>query len=279
MRGLEKKLGNIKSAGRGINERNEAMGKIKITIDGREVEVDQGITVLEAAKKANINIPTLCAMPELHHTPGACRVCVVEVERSRTLQAACVYPVANGMKIKTNSERVRKARKRVIEFLLSDHPQDCNICRKHGNCELQQVAELVGVREVTVPRRDFTTHRIDDSSPALIRDGSKCINCLRCVAVCSEVQGVSLLTLEGRGFNSKVVPALSKKLEDSVCTYCGQCAVVCPTGPSSSGTTLKKCGGRWRTRPCTWWSRKRPPSGPSSGRSSDSLPAFWSPAK
>jgi iron-only hydrogenase group A len=134
------------------------------------------------------------------------------------------------MKVKTNSERVRQARQTVVELLLSDHPQDCNICPKHGNCELQKVAEQVGVRDIRVPRTDFTHHRIDDSSPALIRDASKCINCLRCVTACAEVQGVSLLTPEARGFNSKVVPAMAAKLLDSVCTYCGQCAVVCPTG-------------------------------------------------
>jgi iron-only hydrogenase group A len=203
---------------------------VTLTIDNREVEAPEGATILEAARLAGIMIPTLCAYPELHHTPGACRVCVVEVERSRTLVASCVFPVAKGMKVKTNSERVRKARKRVIEFLLSDHPQDCNICQKHGACELQKVAELVGVREITVPRTDFTTHRIDDSSAALVRDASKCINCLRCVTVCAEVQGVSLLTPEGRGFGSKVVPAMAENLNDAACTFCGQCAVVCPTG-------------------------------------------------
>ncbi len=203
---------------------------VTLTIDDQEVQVPEGTTILEAARSIGINIPTLCSMPEINHYPGACRVCVVEVDRVRNLVASCVYPVAKGMKVKTNSERVRRARKSVVEFLLSDHPQDCNICVRSGNCELQQVAEMVGVREIRVPRTDFTVHRIDDSAPALIRDASKCINCLRCVAVCAEVQGVSLLTPEGRGFNSKVVPAMSAKLADSACTYCGQCAVVCPTG-------------------------------------------------
>jgi iron-only hydrogenase group A len=203
---------------------------VHLTIDNRKLEVPENTTILEAARSIGIHIPTLCAHTELGHTPGACRVCLVEVERSRTLVASCVYPVAEGMKVKTSSERVRQARQTVIEFLLSDHPQDCNICQKHGQCELQAVAELVGVREIRVPRTEFTTHRIDQSSPSLIRDGSKCINCLRCVTVCSEVQGVSLLTPEARGFYSKVVPAMSASLRDAACTYCGQCAVVCPTG-------------------------------------------------
>jgi iron-only hydrogenase group A len=219
---------NNKISPRKKNIRSDKM--ISLTIDNKEVQVPEGTTILEAARKIDIQIPTLCAMTEIGHTPGACRVCVVEVDRSRTLVASCVYPVAQGMKVKTNSKRVRAARRNVVELLLSDHPQDCNICQKSGNCELQKVAELVGVRDIRVPRTDFTVHQIDDSSPALIRDSSKCINCLRCVAICAEVQGVNLLTPEGRGFDSKIVPAMSKDLADSVCTYCGQCAIVCPTG-------------------------------------------------
>lgn len=203
---------------------------IKLTIDNQEIQVDEGTTILEAGKKAGILIPTLCAYPELNHTPGACRVCVVEVDRVRNLVAACVYPAANGMKVKTNTVRVRRARSSVIEFLLSDHPRDCNICQKHGNCELQHVAEMVGVRDIRVPQTDFTKHRIDESSPSLLRDASKCINCLRCVAVCTNTQSVSVLTPEARGFNSKVVPAMGANLMDAACVMCGQCSVVCPTG-------------------------------------------------
>ena len=122
---------------------------VTLTIDNQKVTVPEGTTILEAARKVGIQIPSLCAMPEINHTPGACRVCVVEVERSRTLVASCVYPVAEGMKVKTNSERVRKGRRAVVEFLLSDHPQDCNICGKSGSCELQKVAEylvyLIGI--------------------------------------------------------------------------------------------------------------------------------------
>lgn len=203
---------------------------VALTIDNLAVEVPEGSTILEAARSVGIHIPSLCTLPEMHHSPGACRVCVVEVERARSLVASCVYPVAKGMKVKTNSRRVREARERVIEFMLSDHPRDCNICQKHGNCELQQVAEQVGTRDITVPCTDFTVHDIDDSSDALVRDASKCINCLRCVTACAEVQGVFLLTPEGRGFDSRVVPAMGHNLNDSACTFCGQCAVVCPTG-------------------------------------------------
>ncbi|HPI90635.1 MAG TPA: [FeFe] hydrogenase, group A, partial [Spirochaetota bacterium] len=203
---------------------------IQLTIDNQQVQADEGMTILEAARKAGIMVPSLCALPEIHHTPGSCRVCVVEVEGMKNLVASCVYPAADGMKVKTNTRRVRKARRSVVEFLLSDHPHDCNICQKNGNCELQRVAEMVGVREIRVPQTDFTAHRIDDSSPSLIRDASKCINCLRCVAVCSEIQSVSLLTPEGRGFSSKVVPAMGMDLADAACVMCGQCASVCPTG-------------------------------------------------
>jgi iron-only hydrogenase group A len=203
---------------------------VNLTIDGQKVQVPQGTTILAAAQGIGVNIPTLCALPEIHHTPGACRVCVVEVERARNLVASCVYPVAEGMKVKTNSERARKARRTVIEFLLSDHPQDCTVCQKSGQCELQAVAELVGVRDVRVERTDFTTHRIDASSPSLLRDGSKCIDCLRCVKVCADIQGVSCLTPEGRGFASRAVPAMGADLADAACVYCGQCSIVCPTG-------------------------------------------------
>lgn len=202
---------------------------ITLTIDSRSVQVPEGTTILEAARKVGVAIPTLCTMPEINHAPGACRVCIVEVDRSRALVASCVYPVANGMKVRTNSARVIKERRDIVEFLLSDHPRDCNICLKNGNCELQALAQRIGVRDIRIPWTDFTGNQVDDSSPALVRDSSKCINCLRCVAVCAEIQGVSLLTPEGRGFNSKVVPALNKNLTDSVCTFCGQCAVVCPT--------------------------------------------------
>ncbi len=203
---------------------------IKLSIDDLPVEVPNGTTVLEAARRINIHIPTLCAYQELNHFPGACRVCLVECDRSRSLVASCVFPVAEGMKIWTHTERVRKARRAVVEFLLSDHPDDCQLCQKNGACELQAIAEQVGVRKIRVNRSDLSRHQIDSSSEALRRDPAKCIYCLRCVAVCAQVQGVNLLTPAGRGFDARVVPALGLDLADSNCTYCGQCAVVCPTG-------------------------------------------------
>ena len=203
---------------------------VTLTIDNKTIHVAEGTTIMDAAKQIGINIPSLCAMDEIHHRPGACRVCVVEVLRNRNLVASCVYPVAEGMKVFTNSPRVRKARRGIVELLLSDHPQDCTVCQKNGLCELQALAKQIGIHAIRVPQTRSASLNLDTSSPALVRDPSKCINCLRCVTVCAEVQGVELLTVANRGFASRVVPAMAADLIDSTCTFCGQCANVCPTG-------------------------------------------------
>jgi iron-only hydrogenase group A len=203
---------------------------VTLNIDSQTVQVPEGTTILEAARGIGIHIPTLCTLPELNHAPGSCRVCLVEVARMRNLVASCVAPVAEGMQIRTNTERVRRRRRSVIEMLLSDHPSDCTTCRKHGHCELQAVAEQVGVEQIRLPRTVFNGSRIDASAAALVRDPAKCIDCLRCVTACAEVQSVHLLTPEGRGFGSRVVPAMHADLADAACTFCGQCTVVCPTG-------------------------------------------------
>jgi len=253
---------------------------ISLTIDGLPVDVSEGTTILEAARTMGIRIPTLCADTELHHTPGACRVCLVEVEGSRTLVASCVFPVREGMKVRTNSSRVRGTRKQVVEFLLSDHPEACTTCIKGGACELQTVAAEIGVREIRVSTTDYSDRVLDESSPALVRDPAKCINCHRCITACSTVQGVYLLTPEGRGFQSKVVPAMNAPLAEAVCTYCGQCAVVCPTAAiverqSSSGMMGTGSGLHWRIPGSTWWFRKHRLSGPSWGRNSGCRRARW----
>jgi iron-only hydrogenase group A len=203
---------------------------VTLTIDNMEVTVPKGATILEAARSVGINIPTLCEYQPLNHKPGSCRVCVVEVTRSRSLVASCVHPVADGMVVQTNTARVRNARRTVMEMLLSDHPDECTTCRKAPSCELKALAETLGVERIRVPETDFSNRPIDRTSPSLVRDPAKCINCGRCVVVCDQVQTVSLLTPKGRGFESKVVPAMDGELADAVCTYCGQCAVVCPTG-------------------------------------------------
>jgi len=146
------------------------MSEISLKIDGKEVKVPAGTTILEAAKKADITIPTLCAWQNINHTPGACRVCVVEVDGMRNLVASCVFPVSDNMVVHTNSARVRNARKMIIELLLANHPTECNFCIRNGNCELQKVAEFANVRRVRFEYPDFTKTEIDDSSPSIVRD-------------------------------------------------------------------------------------------------------------
>ncbi len=202
---------------------------VTLTIDNKVVTAPEGATILEAARGVGIVIPTLCEYQPLYHTPGSCRICVVEVSRNRNLVASCVHPAADGMVIQTNSLRVRRARRVVLEMLLSDHPNECTTCRKSPMCELRKLAETFGVETIRIPQTDFKDRSIDRSSPSLVRDSAKCINCGRCVVACDR-QTVSLLTPRGRGFTSRVVPAMDADLSDAVCSYCGQCAVVCPTG-------------------------------------------------
>lgn len=201
---------------------------MNLTIDGQSVQVEEGTSVLEAARKAGIHIPTLCYLPEVQAI-GACRVCLVEVQGNKNLQASCTLPASDGMVVRTSTERVRKARKFSVEMLLSNHPFECLSCDRNLNCELQSVAEELGVREVV-----FTGAKsggvIDDSSPSIRRDPNKCILCRRCVTVCQEQQAVGALFVQGRGFESKVEPAFETSLGDTVCAYCGQCSVVCPVG-------------------------------------------------
>ncbi len=205
---------------------------VKLTIDNRQVEAPSGATILEAARIAGIKIPTLCAWPEIHHTPGACRVCMTEVENQRSLIAACVFPVHEDMVVHTNTEKVRKARKMVVELLLANHPQECNFCVRNGSCELQKVAEFVGLKEVRFPHSEFPSKEklIDLSSPSIVRDSRKCIECHRCVTVCEQIQTVSVLTPAYRGSDVKVTPAFNLPLIESNCVACGQCILACPVG-------------------------------------------------
>lgn len=207
------------------------MSTVNLTIDNRKITVENGATILEAARQNGIMIPTLCAWPEIKHTPGACRVCMTEVEGQRSLIAACVFPVSEGMVVCTNTQKVRLARKMVVELMLANHPQECNFCIRNGNCELQKVAEFVGLREV---RFDYTTfdkdRMIDHSSPSIVRDSRKCIECHRCVTVCDQIQTVSVLTPAHRGSDVKVVPAFNLPLIESNCVTCGQCILACPVG-------------------------------------------------
>ena len=205
------------------------MAMVNVTIDNKNYQVPEGMSVLQACKMNGIYIPTLCYHPEL--TPeGACRLCVVEVNTAKTLVASCVYPVAEGMIIKTNTERVRKARRTIVELLLTNHPKDCLTCQKSGNCELQKIAQQLGVRKLRFEGGERRHHVKDESNLSLVRDPEKCILCGRCVRICREVQGMNVYGFQKRGFNTLVAPAFDCGLGDVACSLCGQCATVCPTG-------------------------------------------------
>ena len=205
------------------------MDTVKLSIDGREVMAPKGTNIVEAAKLAGIEIPTLCYMPDLN-VKANCRVCMVEVEGSRTLQAACAQPVADGMKVHTNTPMTREARKMSVELLLANHPQDCLNCVRNQNCELQSLAERLGIRENRFTLKDRVKYEKDVSTPSIVRDPAKCILCRRCVAVCQDVQGVGALYPINRGIETMVAPACDKNLSDVACALCGQCIQVCPVG-------------------------------------------------
>jgi iron-only hydrogenase group A len=200
----------------------------KVTIDGIEVEVTEGTTILDAASNAGVHIPTLCFLKDVQAI-GACRVCLVEIEGARDLAASCVMPVSDGMKIRTNTSRVREARKTVIELLLSEHDGDCTTCNRSEDCELQAVAHEVGVKENRY-EGERSQRALDVSTPALRRNTAKCILCRRCVTICSDVQGVTALFPQRRGFKTVVGPAFNKDLDAVACVQCGQCGAVCPVG-------------------------------------------------
>ncbi|MFZ5816514.1 MAG: NADH-dependent [FeFe] hydrogenase, group A6 [Bacillota bacterium] len=201
---------------------------INLTIDRRPVSVEPGTTVLEAAKKHGIKIPTLCYLKEINQI-GACRMCLVEVKGARGLQTSCTLPCEEGMEVTTNSQVVRDARKMVLELILSDHNIACPTCVRVDNCELLHLSQMLGVAGLEV-QGDRHPARQDYDSPSLTIDGSKCVLCLRCVAVCREVQGVSAISLAERGFHAKVTPFFEASINDAACALCGQCTLVCPTG-------------------------------------------------
>lgn len=205
------------------------MTMVNLTINGKQIQAEQGTTILEAARAAGIYIPTLCYHPELR-PEGACRLCMVEASGARSLVASCVYPVSEGMVVKTNTANVREARKTVIELLLANHPKDCLSCQKSGDCELQKIAADLGLRKIRFEGGETKAHTIDCSNPSLVRDQEKCILCGRCIRICRDVQGMDVYSFAGRGFNTIVSTAFEHDLKDAACTYCGQCASVCPTG-------------------------------------------------
>lgn len=219
------------------------MNNVNLTINGQQVTVPAGSTILEAAKKLNIKIPTLCYCKSLgcnvSNQPASCRICVVEVEKRRNLAPACATPVMEGMVVHTNTQRALKARRTVLELMLSDHPQDCLTCAKNQNCDLQRLASEFGISEIEY-KGEVNKFEVDDSSGAIMRDLSKCIMCRRCETVCNKVQTVGALTGYGRGFSAKVGTAGLIPLADTSCTFCGQCVNACPVGAITGISYVKK---------------------------------------
>lgn len=199
---------------------------VKLTINNKQIEVPEDITILEAAKRNGILIPHFCYLEDVHKN-GSCRICSVEVEGAKTLQASCMTLVREGMIVHTNTEKVRKARKIIYELMLSDHPKECLSCNRNQKCELQELGERIGA-DKSLYEGEKSKAYIDESNPAIVRDLSKCILCRRCVTMCNEVQGVGILNNQNRGFNTFVGPSEGFDLSDINCTYCGQCTTVCP---------------------------------------------------
>jgi len=201
---------------------------INVKINNKEISVQEGTTILEAAKQENIMIPSLCYLEGVHKF-GSCRICVVEVDGARNLQASCITPVTEGMVIHTNSERVRKARKVLYELMLSDHPKECLQCSRNQNCEFQKLGELMQLDQSRL-EGEHSKNIIDATSPSIVRDNSKCILCRRCVTICNEVQGIGILNPQFRGFATEISPGPELPLGSAACAYCGQCTTVCPVG-------------------------------------------------
>ncbi|MGI9861265.1 NADH-dependent [FeFe] hydrogenase, group A6 [Moorella naiadis] len=201
--------------------------KVRFWIDGREVVTEEGISVLEAAHRVGIEIPSLCYLKNINEI-GACRVCLVEIEGSRNLQASCVYPVAAGLKVRTSTPRVLRARRTVVELLLSDHHRECTNCIRNLNCELQHLADTLGIRNIRFTG-ETPNYPIFNQNPFIVRDYNKCIKCRRCEAICSNVQEVHVYAAQNRGFNTVIAPSFMKDLAGVACITCGQCVIACPT--------------------------------------------------
>jgi NADH-quinone oxidoreductase subunit G/NADP-reducing hydrogenase subunit HndD len=211
---------------------------ITLEVNGRTIKAEKDEMLLTALRRAGIRVPTLCHLDGLPAS-GACRMCVVEVEGQRGLVPSCAFPVADGMKVQTHSSRAIQARKTIIELLLANHPDDCLYCTRNGNCQLQTLAEDLGVRQ----RRyagEKSRHFLDTSSPSICRDPAKCILCGKCVRVCEEVQNVAAIDFIGRGSKAKIGAAFDEGLNVSTCINCGQCVVVCPTGALSEKSHVQE---------------------------------------
>ncbi len=204
------------------------MEMVNIKINGQSLSVPSNYTVLEAARSANIEIPTLCYLKDISKT-GSCRMCIVEVVGARNLQAACVYPVSEGMEVLTNTKKVRDARRINLELLLSNHDRKCLTCDRNQKCELQKLADDLGVTTITYDG-ERNIYDIDEVSPSIVRDNNKCVLCRRCVSACKTIQTVSVIDATERGFKTAIASPFNKSLGEVPCVNCGQCIVACPTG-------------------------------------------------
>ena len=210
---------------------------LTLTIDGKPIRARDGQTVLEAAQDAGVYIPTLCADPDLKPF-GACRLCVVEIEKMRGLPTACTTPVSEGMIVRTASAQIEKERRMTVELLLTDHPPDCLMCVKNTRCELQSVAAYVGVRALRY-KGERRAYEIDDSNPFYGRDLEKCILCGKCVRACDELQGRQAIHFGYRGFAAKITAPYDLPMWDSTCESCGRCVDLCPTAALFDKAWLK----------------------------------------
>ncbi|QZY53765.1 NADH-dependent [FeFe] hydrogenase, group A6 [Crassaminicella profunda] len=204
------------------------MNKVTLTIDHKKVIVDEGTTILVAAKKVHVNIPTLCYHPD-QSIKGNCRICLVEVGNKK-LVTACSTKVQEGMEVITNSKFVRETQRGVLELILANHNQDCLKCVRNGHCELQDLCERFNISNNSLDENEVQAHPIDVHNPSIVRDYSKCIKCNRCVEVCSQIQNVNILSRANRGTNYEILPRFNTKLSETECVFCGQCIHVCPVG-------------------------------------------------
>ena len=213
--------------------------KVNIKIEGVPYTVNEGLTIMEAAKACGYEIPSLCTFNHGECSQGSCRVCLVEATGARGLVASCVYPISEGMEITISSPKATEARRASVELLLSNHNQNCQQCDKNGHCELLHVAQVTGARENKF-RGSKTETTIDQVNPSIVRDTSKCILCGRCIARCESAHGKGILGFENRGFKTIVAPAENRTMSDSPCILCGQCTTVCPTGALMEKSEIEK---------------------------------------
>ena len=200
---------------------------VNITIDNQKISVPEGITILEAAKKAGIDIPTLCFLKDINEI-GDCRMCVVKVEGRRGFATSCIQKVEEGMVIKTHTPEIIEARHVMLDLIISNHDKDCLTCTRMGNCELQSLAAKFGIQSIEY-KGERKEYQVDDLSPSIVKDPNKCILCRRCVAVCKNVQKIGAIDCGNRGFDSSISTTYNKSLKDTNCVYCGQCIEACPT--------------------------------------------------